>query len=449
MAAQNPSTHSGKRLHIVLVPGFAGFDALGQLEYYAGITPLFQKRLAGGEVLHYFDNFPTAAVVTRATRLQTYLARRMARGEISTEDDVILLGHSTGGLDIRWLLWALHRRKGPIVVDGGAKVEPGKILERVRRVVFLSVPHWGTNIADWVHAHTIWREAVVAELRVAVAGSQVLVLERIEGSVTGAAFSLMGAGLLRAVQDALDEANEHNGTPGPVRTLEAHEAASQLGLYLRQMASDFRAIDDLTSQRPAGEPESPAHFTSEREEELKLWDDLRIAVRSYVTLGRRPFRFDPGRPAPLWELTQPWTYPEIAKDVALSADTDIVYRTGYRACAGGPFERPMNSGKVTRRFPGSPDHAIELWDNDGIVNTASMLWPKGENVLVPADHMDIVGQYKPVKATRGGGRKYQSYDLLKSNSGFGDEMFKAVWDEILGFCRDRLHRDRQAPNPPA
>lgn len=30
------------RLHIVLAPGFAGFDALGQLEYYAGLTPHFR-----------------------------------------------------------------------------------------------------------------------------------------------------------------------------------------------------------------------------------------------------------------------------------------------------------------------------------------------------------------------------------------------------------------------
>ena len=202
MAEQDASVPSTKRLHIVLIPGFAGFDALGQLEYYARMTPLFQAQRAGNEVLHYFDNFPTAAVVTRATRLQTYPGKRMARGEISTGDDIILVGHSTGGLDIRRLVWDLHRRKEPIVVDGGAKAEPEKILERVRRVVFLSVPHWGTNIADWVRAHQVWREAVVAELRAAVAGSQVLILDRIEDLITGAAACLTGAGLLRAVVDA-------------------------------------------------------------------------------------------------------------------------------------------------------------------------------------------------------------------------------------------------------
>ena len=91
---------------------------------------------------------------------------------------------------------------------------------------------------------------------------------------------------------------------------------------------------------------------------------------------------------------------------------------------------------MTRRIPGCPNHAIEVWDNDGIVNTASMLWPEGENILVPGDHMDIVGHYKPIEAIGGGGRKFHAYDLLKSDSGFGDEIFKGVWREIFGFCRD-------------
>src|SRR5208283_697496 len=418
------------------------FDALGQLEYYGGIKPLFQTWLAGNQVLHYFDNLPTAAVVTRATRLLSYLAKRMARGELSNRDDVILVGHSTGGLDIRWLLWDLYHRKQPMMVDGGVKVEPKKILKCVRRVIFLSAPHWGTNIADWVHSRGVWREAVIAELRAAVAGSQLLLLDRIESSIAGGAACLTGAELLWAVQDALNEANEHNGRPTPVRKAEAHEAASELGLYLRLMASDFRAIDDLTSRpQRAGKPVSPAHFSvRDREKELKLV--RKIEFRSYVTLGRRPFCFDPGRPAPPWELAKPWTYPEITKDGALSAGTDVVYRSCYRACAGGPFRQPVRSGKVTRRLSGSPQHSFDVWDNDGIVNALSMLWPKGENVLVPGDHMDIVGQYKPIEAEPGGGRKYRAYDLLKSESGFGDKLFKEVWKEIFAFCLGRTRPDQ-------
>ncbi len=432
MADQN-ARRPTKRFHVVLIPGFAGFDALGQLEYYGGITPLFQKWGTRNQVLHYFDNLPTAAVVTRATRLGIYLARRIARGDISIGDDVTLVGHSTGGLDIRWLLWDLHHRKQPIAVDGGAKVNPVTILNHVKRAVFLSVPHWGTNIADWVRAHGVGRRAIVEELRAAFAGSQLLLVDRIESSITGGAACLTGAEFFRAVQDALSEANEHIGKPGPVRMAEAQEADSQLALYLRHMASDFRGIDDLTSCPPRGKPMSPAHFdVQDRKKELKQLQG--IEFRSYVTLGRRPFRFDPGLPAPDWELAKPWTYPEVAKDAALSTGTDIAYRTCYRACAGGPFQQPALGAKVTTRWSGAPQHSIEIWDNDGIVNTMSMLWPKDENVLVPGDHMDIVGQYKLIEAERGGGRKYRAYDLLKSESGFSGKIFTDVWKEIFAFC---------------
>ena len=92
------------RVHIVLVPGFAGFDALGQIEYYAGTINSYELWLkhggspGQGVVLHYFDNLPTAGVATRADRLRTYLAKRIARGEIQDNDRIALVGHSTGGL---------------------------------------------------------------------------------------------------------------------------------------------------------------------------------------------------------------------------------------------------------------------------------------------------------------------------------------------------------------
>ncbi|MGE5206497.1 MAG: esterase/lipase family protein [Chlamydiota bacterium] len=438
----NQNTKASNRSHIVLIPGFAGFDALGQLEYYAGVTDWFQKRRAPNQVLHYFDNFPTAAVVTRAARLQSYLAKRIVRGEISGDDQITLVGHSTGGLDIRRLLWNLrHRDNKRIVVDGKAEVEPADILHRVRRVVFLSVPHWGTNIADWVRAQAMLRMAVVAEMRAAVAGSQVLLLDWIQTSIMGSTARLTGSGLFRAVQDALSEANEYYGKRSQERKAEAHEAASELSLYLRHMASDFAAIDDLASRpHPSSKPVSPAHFTAaDRQRELRpTRPGHEMKFLSYVTIGRRPFRFDLDRPAPLWELSSPLTYPEITRDSELSLGTDIAYRTCYRACAAGPFRPPVLQEKVTRRLAGAPRHALEMWDNDGIVNTLSMLWPAGDNVLVPGDHMDIVGHYKPVKAERGGGRKFRAYDLLKSDSGFKEKTFQRVWKEIFAFCRSSL-----------
>jgi len=367
MPAREARPRSDTRSHVVLIPGFAGFDALGQLEYYGGLTELFTNLRADNEVLHYFDNFPTAAVAARARRLREYLAKRIARGEISKDDDVTLIGHSTGGLDIRMLLSDLHNLKESdesIAVDG-LDVQPRALIDHIRRVVFLSVPHWGTNIADWVKSHWVLRRTLIENLRATVAGSQLSLVERLESAMTANTFSITGAPIYQAVQDALDEANEDDGQRTPYRRAEAHEAASELALYLRHMASDFRAIDDLTSQTPRVEKrtnrklESPAHFsTGERKsEEDKLKS---IEFLSYVTLGKRPFRFDSEKPAPLWDLAKPWTYPEISKDRTLSRGTDCMYRTCYRACAGGPFDRPKESRDNAKRV--SPKQPIEVWD---------------------------------------------------------------------------------------
>jgi triacylglycerol lipase len=423
------------RFHVMLIPGFGGFDALGQVEYYADATRLFKAwRGEKPVVLHYFDNFPTAAVVTRAARLRSYLAKRIARGEILEGDEVTLVGHSTGGLDIRQLVSDLHDPAcDPVHVDGGLRVPLRTILKHVRRVVFLSVPHWGTNIADWVRFHSVWRKALVAELQAAVAGSQIYLLDRVEEEMAGGAARVTGAELLLAAQDALTEANECFGRPSPLRTADAQEAASELALYLRHMASDFHVINDLSSQAPDRGPKSPAQFSAvERKRELKRFAN--IEVLSFATVGNRPFCFVPGQPAPFWDLANPCTFREIAFGGKLSAGTDIAYRLCYRACAGGPLRQPPLSSKVSRRLIGSPGGPIELWDNDGIVNTVSMLWPDVENVLVDCDHLDIVGHYRLTKAAPGAGRRYQSYDALKSGSRFSHGKFQKVWTEIFDFC---------------
>lgn len=426
-------------VHIVLVPGFAGFDALGQLEYYAGITPLFRQwqKQHRDVSLHYFDNFPTAAVKTRAARLQRYLATRFARGEFAAGDTVALIGHSTGGLDIRWLLRELARSEEPIAVDGGSGVEPEEIHDLVKRVVFLSVPQWGTNLADWVNTYELARTVITAELRAAVAVSQVPLLDKLQDLVAGAAAWLTNSDLLLAVEDALAEADVDTCTNDPLCTADAQEAASDLALWLRHMASDFSAIEDLTAEVPAGGPKSPAHFSVEdRDEERANWTSHDIRTRSYATIGRRPFRFDPGKPAHRWDLLNPFTYPEIEKAPDLSAGTDLVYRAAYRVCAGGPFTYPPDPAFVpmATQLGSREQRHIEIWDNDGIVNTASMLWPDGpQTMLVDGDHVDIVGHFQRVAAIEGPGRRFQSYDLLKSGSEFRGT-FEQVWTGVFDFC---------------
>lgn len=449
MATQKVSA-PGARRHIVLVPGFGGFDALGQVEYYSGITRLFQQWQARHPglpvVLHYFDNLPTAAVTTRAARLRTYLAKRMARGEILKTDKIVLVGHSTGGLDIRQLICDLPSDREAdrlIRVDGGCPVSARAMRHCLDGVVFLSVPHWGTNIADWVYSHAILRKTAIADLRAAFAGSQVYLLDEIEAGIARGAFAFTGADLLLAWRDALTEANDRMAGPDPTAIAAAQEAASELELYFRQMTSDFRVIDDLTSQPHEG-GKSPAHFDDhERERELDRWKHPPIRTLSYATLGGRPFSFSSpsGCAAPTFELTNPCDYPQIVNACGQSPGTDISYRLCYRACAGGPLKWQRQAGDIARVLGPLPPEPIELWDNDGIVNTVSMLWPKGsETVLVVADHLDIVGHFRLRRAHPGlaGGSKsprtYQSYDSLRSAPLLTERIFKDVWTEIFYFA---------------
>jgi triacylglycerol lipase len=446
------------RTHIVLVPGFCGFDALGQLEYYAGVTPRFRrwKRTAGSDrqnvVLHYFDSFPTAAVVTRAALLRNYLVKRIARGEFLPADSLALVGHSTGGLDIRQLIWDLageleRNTKLKYAVDGtqdtSFAVSGAGLLHMLNRVVFLSVPQFGTNIADWVRDHDLGRRAVVADLRASIAASQVPVLDQLQNCVSGSLATATNLDLLDAIQDALSEAEPDRATDRMHVAL-AEDAAADLALWLRHIATDFSAIDDLASEVLPGNATSPAHFdNSTRKQEIGYWKHHHIQTRSFATIGTRPFNFDPEHPSPRWDLLNPFSYPETTPSTPESAGTDIVYRACYRACAGGPFDYPN-----VDTLPNPPllvddagtERPIARWDNDGIANTASMLWPNArETLLINADHMDIVGHYHRVPAADvESERKYQAYDLLKSASGFDAKLFASVWNGVFDFCAPKL-----------
>jgi hypothetical protein len=434
-------------LHIVLIPGFAGFDALGQLEYYAGVTPLFQqwkqspRHRRNDVALHYFDNFPTAAVRTRATRLRSYLAKRIARGEFAPNDSVALIGHSTGGLDIRRLLWELH--EGPdrgYPVDGATlsdhMVTAADILKLIHHVVFLSVPQCGTNIADWVRSYGLLRRLVITDLRGGFAGTQLPIVDTLQEWFWNYFSSTSRIGIVDAVRDVVSE-SETMACDNMTQVADAQEAASEVQLWLRHISSDFYAIEDLSVE---GGLDSPARFDDDyRQKELADWKRSDIVTRSYATVGARPFKFTTGQPATRWELINPLSYPEVTPRERPTPKSDLLYRAAYRACAGGPFVYSNGNGAPVSKtfFPANPrPRKIELWDNDGIVNTASMFWPNGKDtLLVECDHLDIVGHYHEVRsACPGSHRRYQAYDLLKSGSNFSPEGFELVWNDVLDFC---------------
>jgi hypothetical protein len=123
--------------------------------------------------------------------------------------------------------------------------------------------------------------------------------------------------------------------------------------------------------------------------------------------------------------------------VDTSQRTDVVYRWSYRACAIGSFAAMEGQSTATELGKTAPK-TIENWENDGIVNTASMLWPNGPATrLVNGDHGDIIGHYWQEQSGARSGRRFHAYDLLRSDSGFTETTFKEVWHDVLEFCVDR------------
>jgi triacylglycerol lipase len=467
----DPVVSSRGRLHIVLVPGFAGFDALGQIEYYAGTTESYRRWLvAGGAsgrsvVLHYFDNLPTAGVSTRAARLRTYLAKRIARGEIQEADTIAMVGHSTGGLDIRRLLFAGEQALPELQLDGGEAtatarataipVEQAAILDKVTRVVFVSVPQYGTNIADWVRGYPLLRRVVIEDMLRAVDGARIPPIEVVLSGLLGDLARLaQKPDLVLAARDALDETRA--ARDNAILRANAEEAASQLRLWLQHAVDDFGAIEDLAAfTDPPHNSTSPAHYSENvRRQERQLWAAHGIETMSIATVARRAFRFDPGERVDRFDLLDAGTWPT-NELVDGAGQMDVSYLFAYRACAGGPFDYPpfasATNGSLAQLDTTmlDPTHLglprqwadtgrLEIWDNDAIVNTASMLWPnEKETRLVAADHLDIVGHFTLRKTTPSpspSGRRYASYDALGSHSEFMQVDFDRVWQAIFDFC---------------
>lgn len=499
------------RTHLVLVPGFGGFDALGEVEYYSGVTKVFRDWRANQRdaeaqraVIHYFDNFPTAGVKTRASFLYEFLGKRIERNHIQPGDAVVLIGHSTGGLDIRQLIIDLRRaiesrqvRPESRAVDGGKEtavgIDPTDMRELIQRVVFLSVPQCGTNIANWVQRYGGAPGKLLTGLRNVADAADTLLPERVDidwlsdvmkrlrgddkldgpvrnGSRPGGAAE-EPVGVLAALADTQLEMAERE-SDDPYRAAKGREAFANVTLWLSHSDGDFMAIDDLAA---TGEGAVLTRSNNQTlNDELDEWTSRSgrnpIQARSYLTLGRCPFRADwleeyrTSRDSPFGSVAGLYRVVDGVRKAPRVHKSDFFYRFVYLACVRGPFrtQGPILAAPFSRkedaRYAPAPTE-LDAWQNDGIVNTASMHWSVGDNVLVNADHGDVIGHYAfhevlgfardeaETDATSGKerrqGRRYASYDIFESASAsgpagqereFDESDFTALWSQIFRFA---------------
>ncbi len=438
------------RTHLVLVPGFGGFDAFGELRYYAGVTRLLSTWRAGDAsfpphthdaqawtvsspeqraelTVHYFDNHPTAGVATRARLLRTWLAKLVARGTVGPSDTITLVGHSTGGLDIRALLHDLHTSPPglAIAVDGAPEAVPiATLRDAVRRVVFLSTPQHGTNIADFVRAHPAVLRAILVALDAGVtAATQPLVATLAARLVSALP---LGLGPL-AADTVVDLAKRHGRRCRWPRALrveesvalaEAQEAYAEVKLWLDRAQADFLALDTLAVERGTSAAV------------LACTVPPGVKALTFATIGR-----DVTTPLPRGGL---WRLPDLLRVVG-TADpgSDVLYRLAWAITCVGPLqERTLPNDRRTqphRAVISGREVKLQHHHNDGIANTAAMVWENEPVRLVEGDHGDIMGHFAVSPEPLGPWDVEGRYDLFVSGSGFTVDHFVRVWREVLDF----------------
>lgn len=416
--------------HLVLVPGFGGFDALGSLRYYHGVTEVLDELEEELETelgdphpftVHFFPNLPTASVQTRARQLQLWLTELWKRSIIRDQDSIHLIGHSTGGLDLRQLLIDYQAQRGARRTGG---LPP--VLDRIASVQFLSTPHRGTALAHHL-GNTWWRRALCKSVLSMLYEGTYRLRERGAGRLGQLLKVLMPDQVTADWIDAfVDTLRGCSSTRDPLQQAHARSAYFNLMRWLRDMAEDFAAITDLDSYPPrrGATSFSPAHRNeAELEEEKALLREQGIRCCSIVTMARAPEkRFSPELYSVLYLLTS------------------------YR-----PPER-LQPLAVPLRWQAPHSRMLAPSENDGLVNSVSQVWPTPqESFLVEADHADVIGHFRSSpSAGDGDSFSFRQYDLLDSPSGFDNEAFRELWKHIGRFALQLAQPGApKAEKPPA
>jgi len=381
MRQKEPVTvHRDRTHHVYLVPGFLGFVNLGRITYFGHVQRLLAERftaLGFGARIHIVRTPPTASLPARAARLAETIAATAPRSDAALH----LIGHSSGGLDARLLTAPGVQLPTDIDVE--------RLVARVRTVVTVSTPHYGTPLAAFFT--TLRGQQLL----------QVLSLNTIYalhfGHLPISALLWMGGMALRFGElvvnsELLDELFS--------RLLEDFSAARRRAVrsVLREVVRDQSLMLQLT-------PEAMEVFNA------SVVPRARIRCGSVVTQGAHPSL-------------------RATLDVGLDPAAQVmhaVYAGLYQLNASAP---KRGAGRLTpgqtralRRAYGTTPLADA---SDGLVPTLSQAWGQVIHAAV-ADHLDALGHFGDAA------RRPPHVDWLVSGSDFDRSRFEALIDDVSRF----------------
>lgn len=366
--------------HVYLVPGFFGFANLGDLRYFGHVRDFLLEHLpARGETVqvHVVPTPPTASLPVRAAVLLETLATTLP-------DDgapVHLIGHSSGGLDVRLLLAPGVDLPSPRPVDPYAG--------RVRTALTVATPHHGTPVAGFF-------ASLLGQRLLRVLSLSTIYLLRFGHHPLGALLQL-GAVLARVDGHfGLDSALLDEVFDGLLADFSADRRAA-ITAFFRDVGNDQGLLTQLT-------PESMALFAATT--------TLRPGVRGASIVAQ-------ARP------------PGIASTLAVGIDsagqaTHAVYQMLHRLARLRPDRVAPLTDPQADALRTAYDTLPDADANDGVVPTRSQPWA---DVIFAAraDHLDVLGHFGDAR------REPPHVDWLTTGTGFDRRGFEALWTAAADF----------------
>lgn len=366
---------------VYFVPGMFGFGQLAGYDYFRHVRVALEQRFAdaGVELL-------TEVVPTPPTSSLRHRARMLAKAvqlSAGSEGPIHLVGHSTGGLDVRMVL-------SP-TTDLRSDAERLRWRPRVVSAISMNAPHFGTPLAGYF--------ATVAGTRVLYALSLFTVVSLSVGEPSLAVFSKLLAALGGVEQLFGGDVRLISGATDLILRFVDREGRSEISSFLEKIRTDQGAIVQIM-------PEAMDLFNATAE------DDPRVRYASVATASPAPgaIRFAKKVRSPYAALT--------------AAMYATLYQFTSQRHKMYPYAVP--TPEQTEILRQGIREAVGDKTSDGIVPTLSQVW--GDLIWCgEGDHLDVLGHFQD---DRKGG---DHVDWMTSGAHFDRPRFAAVMDALAKY----------------
>ncbi len=366
------------RHHAFLIPGFFGFSNLGDVHYFRAVRETLTKDFAarGHELtIEGVTTFPTGSLVRRARRV---IETIVESGALEHADAIHLIGHSTGGLDARLV--------GSTATGLGYEAERRALEKKLRTVVCLATPHYGTPLANFFT--TIYGKKLLYFVTL-------LVFVGLWRRPVSVAAGVLGLGYRLYDLLGLNETMLRQITNQLLRDF-TPEREREVRQFLNSVLDDVSLMIQLT----------PEAMDVIRRSIVALPD---VRVVSYGTVS----------PPALHMLAR-----KSLRDL-LTPLPSVIYGTLYtmtaNATAGYDYHTPI----APRGLDGlALPFELDPTSNDGVVPALSQIHGEFRG-FVRGDHLDVVGHYQ-----RGRAEKQDGADWFTSGAAFDVERFEQLWSDV-------------------